>query len=99
MARIISHLPACVRSFAPTRSPSALGANHHEVARDRHRIDPLGQQELKDHVRTVAEANLHSREIVFPHAAEPFAGNSDRLGAVRGKPVAPMLERVIVVAS
>ena len=56
--------------------PAVLGANHHEVTGNRHRIDTTVQQELKDHVRTVAEPNLHCREIVFPHAAEPFAGNS-----------------------
>ena len=80
------------------QSHAAPGADHHEVALDRHRIDPLGQQQLKHHIRTVAEANLHGRQIVFPHAAEPFAGNSGCLRAVRRKPVAPMLERIIVVA-
>jgi hypothetical protein len=33
------------------------------------------------------------------NAAESFVGDSDRLGAVRGKPAAPMLERVIVAAA
>jgi hypothetical protein len=82
-----------------TRSHAASGADHHEVAHNRHRIDPLGQQKLEHHVRTVVEANLHGREIIFPHAAELFAGNGDRLRAVRGKPVARMLERVVVVAA
>jgi hypothetical protein len=45
------------RTVARLRDSNGTAARHfppdagnHEVARDRHRIDPLGQQQLKDHV-------------------------------------------------